>query len=182
MPLFSTMRVEHCRRLLDFLRTTELWVATGAFGVMVLVAAADVALREFTGQGLDGAREAAVLLMVVLVLTGFGLATAAGRQLRPRFADGLTPEAWQPALKRFADLLTALIYLVLAVLAAVLVTQSMQLGEQTPVLRLPSALIQIALPLAFTTGSLRHLIYAYRPEIRPADEIALISPDQASRP
>ncbi len=174
------MRVEHSRRLLNLFRTTELWVATGAFGLMVLVAAADVALREFTGQGLDGAREAAVLLMVVLVLTGFGLATAAGRQLRPRFADGLTPEAWQPAMKRFADGLTALIYLMLAILAAVLVAQSVTLAELTPVLRLPSALIQLALPLAFTTGALRHLIYAYRPEIRPADEIALINTDRES--
>ena len=174
------MQIDRCRWLLGFLRTIELWVATGAFFVMVLVAAADVALREFTGQGLDGAREAAVLLMVVLVLTGFGLATAAGRQLRPRFADGLTPEACQPAMKRFADALTALIYLMLATLAAVLVAQSVTLAEQTPVLRLPSALIQLALPLAFTTGALRHLIYSYRPEIRPADEVALINPDRES--
>lgn len=170
------MRVEISNRLLSFLRFLEQAVATAAFALMVVVAAADVALREFTGQGLDGAREAAVLLMVVLVLTGFGLATASGRQLRPRFADGLVPQHWQPGLKRVADVLTALIYLLLAIIAAVLVSQSIALGEQTPVLRLPSALIQAALPLAFATGALRHLVFAVHPNLRPVDDLMLVAP------
>ncbi len=174
------MSSRFARHLLELLRTTERVVATLAFILMVVVAAVDVALREFTGQGLDGAREAAVLLMVVLVMTGFGLATAAGRQLRPRFADSLVPEGWQPALKRLADVLTAVIYLFLAVLAGVLVGQSIGLGEQTPVLRLPSALIQATLPLAFTTGALRHLVFAWQPNLRPADELAPVSPEQGT--
>ncbi|TVR92845.1 MAG: hypothetical protein EA418_12815, partial [Wenzhouxiangellaceae bacterium] len=77
------MNKQTAKRTLTFLTGTERIVATVAFALMVLVSASDVALRELTGQGLDGAREAAVLLMVVLVLTGFGLATASGRQLRP---------------------------------------------------------------------------------------------------
>ncbi|MCC5865061.1 MAG: TRAP transporter small permease subunit [Wenzhouxiangella sp.] len=170
------MNKQTAKRTLTFLTGTERIVATVAFALMVLVSASDVALRELTGQGLDGAREAAVLLMVVLVLTGFGLATASGRQLRPRFADGLVPQNWQPGLKRVADVLTALTYLLLAIIAAVLVSQSIALGEQTPVLRLPSALIQAALPLAFATGALRHLVFAVHPNLRPGEDLMLVAP------
>ncbi len=156
---------------LSCLTRCERIIATGAFVLMVVVSFTDVALREITGQGLDGAREAAVLLMVVLVMSGFGLATAAGRQLRPRFLDGLIPDAWTPTVQRIGDLLSALIFAILAVLGAILVAQSLQLSELTPVLRLPSALIQLVLPAAFLVAVVRHLVFFLRPDLRPTGDI-----------
>ncbi len=170
----SANKPELSRALLDWLTRIEGAVATLAFALMVVIAAADVLMREVTGQGLDGAREAAVLLMVVLVMAGFGLATAGSRQLRPRFTDNLVPERWQPGVIRFGDLLTALIYLLLAVLGAILVGESIRLGELTPVLRLPSALVQSVLPLAFTIGIIRHLLFFWRPGLRPGDDLGAL--------
>ena len=163
------------QQLLKIIRQIELVIATGAFVLMVIVAFLDVALRETTGTGLDGAREAAVLLMILLVMSGFGLATASGRQLRPRFTDGLLPEAWQPAIQRFGDLLSAMIFALLAVLALIFVAESIQLREATPVLRIPSWLIQMVFPLAFGQAMLRHLVYFARPDLKPVDNIEIMA-------
>lgn len=163
------------QQILTIIRRIELVIASSAFLLMVVVAFSDVALRELTGTGLDGAREAAVLLMILLVMSGFGLATASGRQLRPRFADGLVPEAWRDGVQRFGDLLSAAIFLLLACLAALFALESWQLAETTPVLRLPTWLIQLVFPLAFGQAMLRHLVYFARPELRPADDIAIMA-------
>lgn len=161
--------------ILNLIRRIELIIATMAFVLMVAVAFLDVALRETTGTGLDGAREAAVLLMILLVMSGFGLATAGGRQLRPRFTDGMLPEAWQPWVQRFGDLLSALIFAVLAVLALMFVAESLHLREATPVLRIPSWLIQMVFPLAFGQAMLRHLVYFARPELKPIDSVEIMA-------
>lgn len=163
------------QQILNTIRRIELVIATFAFVLMVVVAFLDVALRELIGTGLDGAREAAVLLMILLVMSGFGLATASGRQLRPRFADHLLPEAWQPGLQRFGDLLSAAIFALLATLALVFVLESMTLRETTPVLRIPSWLVQMVFPLAFGQAMLRHLIYFARPDLKPADKIEIMA-------
>jgi len=155
--------------LLNLIRVGERLIATTAFLLMILVAFSDVALREITGSGLDGAREAAVLLMVVLVMSGFGLASDAGRHLRPRFADGLIAATTSPWVGRIGDLLSAAIFTLLAVLAAALVRESWLLGEVTPVLRLPTWLVQLFLPLAFGLAALRHTGYLARPELRPVE-------------
>ena len=161
--------------ILNLIRRIELIIATVAFVLMVAVAFLDVALRETTGTGLDGAREAAVLLMILLVMSGFGLATASGRQLRPRFTDGVLPEAWQPRVQRFGDLLSALIFALLAVLALLFVVESLYLREATPVLRIPSWLIQMVFPLAFGQAMLRHLVYFARPDLKPIDSVEIMA-------
>ena len=163
------------QQILTIIRRIELVIATTAFILMVVVAFLDVALRETLGTGLDGAREAAVLLMILLVMSGFGLATASGRQLRPRFTDGLLPEAWQPGLQRFGDLLSAMIFALLGVLALIFVAESIQLREATPVLRIPSWLIQMVFPLAFGQAMLRHLVYFARPDLKPVDNIEIMA-------
>jgi len=163
------------QQLLELIRKIEMVIATVSFSLMVVVAFLDVALREITGTGLDGAREAAVLLMILLVMSGFGLATATGRQLRPRFTDGLLPDTWQPRIQRFGDLLSALIFALLGLLALRFVAGSIQLSEATPVMRLPSWLIQMVFPLAFGQAMLRHLIYFARPDLKPVDQISFMA-------
>ena len=168
LPNFSSQRLA---RLLDGLTRIERFVATGAFMLMVLIAFLDVALREFFGHGIDGAREAAVLLMVVLVMTGHGLATSAGRQLRPRFTDGLVPERAQPVVRRIGDLISAIIYAILAALAAILVGESMALGELSSVLRIPHWIVQLVLPLAFASAVLRHAVFSLCPDLKPQADL-----------
>ena len=163
------------QQILNLIRRIELLIAVTAFILMVVVAFIDVALRETTGTGLDGAREAAVLLMILLVMSGFGLATASGRQLRPRFADGLLPARWQPGVQRCGDALSAMIFASLGMLAWFFVAESIHLGEATPVLRIPSWLIQMVFPLAFGQAMLRHLIYFARPDLKPVDSLSIMT-------
>lgn len=163
------------QQILDLIRKIEMLIATCAFVLMVIVAFLDVALRETTGTGLDGARESAVLLMILLVMSGFGLATASGRQLRPRFADNVLPAGWRPGVQRFGDLLSAMIFALLGVLALIFVAESVYLREATPVLRIPSWLIQMVFPLAFGQAMLRHLVYFARPDLKPVDNLEIMA-------
>lgn len=153
--------------ILGWLSRIERVLATVAFISMVVVSFLDVALREMLGHGLDGAREAAIMLMVVMVMAGHGLATAAGRQLRPRFVDGLVPEALQPKIIRIGHLVSVLIHATLAALAAILVGESLLLGEASSVLGVPHWIVQLVMPAAFSSAVIRHAIYALRPDLQP---------------
>ena len=160
-------------RLLSGVQVAEKWLAGAAFVVLVLVVFADVLSREFTGAGLYWVSQVAVWANVIVVMAGFGLASAEGAHLRPRFADLWLPARWGPALATLQHLCMALFSGAFGLLAARVVAGSWRLGEVSIDLFVPIWPVQIFLPLAFLTAALRHAIYAFVPELRPADSSAL---------
>lgn len=161
------------RRVLGVLQTAEKLLAGSAFAVLVLVVFADVLSREITGAGLYWASQVAVWANVIVVMAGFGLASAHGAHLRPRFADTWVPERWAPALETIQHLCMALFSLAFGLLAGRVVAGSWRLGEVSIDLFVPVWPIQIFLPLAFFAAALRHSIYAFVPALRPSDSSAL---------
>ncbi len=145
-------------------------IAIAAFGVLVLVLFGDVLSRELSGSGLHWSAEAGVYANVFLVLAGFGMATAQGSHLRPRFADGWLPQAWEPGLQRLGFLLTAVFCACLCAYSIQLVLETLALGERSLRLGWPVALIQLVLPLAFFAGALRNSLYTVYPGLNPASE------------
>ena len=160
---------ETATAVLRWLRRTEQVLLLLAFAVLVLVVFADVVSREFTGAGLFWASKTGVWANVIVVMCGFGLASANGAHLRPRFADRWLPESWEPQLQTLQHVVTALICLALGLLAARVVYGSWQLGELSIDLFLPIWPVQLFLPLAFGVACLRHLIYAGYPALRPVE-------------
>jgi len=140
-----------------------------ALMVVVLVLFADVISRELTSAGLYWAPRVGVWANVLVVMSGFGLASAGGAHLRPRFADGWLPARWEPALITLQHALTALFCGAAALLAGAVVAESRLLGEVSLDLFLPIWPIQLCLPLALLTASLRHTLYAVYPVLRPAE-------------
>lgn len=139
-----------------------------AFMLMVAVVFADVATREISGTGLHWARQVGVYANLVVVMLGIGLASADGAHLRPRFADGWLPAAWDPWLTRISEALMAVFCLVFAWVAAGVVADSLAMGERSAVLRVVVWPVQAVIPFAFGLAALRHAIYALYPALAPA--------------
>lgn len=155
-------------RILAHLQRLEQWLVLLAFTVLVLVVFADVVSRELTGAGLYWASQAGVWANVIVVMAGFGLASAADGHLRPRFADQWLPERWHAAVATLQQLCMALFCLALGLLASRVVLGSWRLGELSIDLFLPIWPVQMFLPLAFLGAALRHGLYAAFPGLRPA--------------
>ena len=156
-------------RVLGRLRLAELGVTFAAFAVLASVVFADVLMREFTGSGLSWARQIGVYANVVVTIVGIGLASSGGSHLRPRFADGWLPAAWNPMLVRVGEWLTAIFCLGFSWVALRVVLETHALDERSVVLRLIVWPFQSVLPLAFLIAAARHAAYGTWPGLRPAE-------------
>lgn len=160
-------------RLLRLLQACERWLAISAFLILIVVIFADVLNRELTGSGLYWASQIGVWANILVVMAGFGLASADGAHLRPRITDAWLPDSWQPALHTLQHSCMALFCICIALLAARVVGESWRLGEVSIDLFWPIWPIQMFLPLAFGVAALRHSLYVLYPSLRPAEQSAL---------
>ena len=165
--------------MLHLLRKTEQGICIAAFATLVSVLFADLIAREVTGSGLHWSAEAGVFANVFLVMAGFGLASADGSHLRPRFTDGLLPENWAPLLIRIGFGLTALFCGVLCWYSAAVVIETASFDERSVSIGLPVWLIQLALPLAFASAVIRNLCFVVWPSLAPAQSGAGLSGSSA---
>jgi TRAP-type C4-dicarboxylate transport system permease small subunit len=159
--------------ILNGLQRLEKLLVVAAFLLLVVVVFGDVVSRELTGAGLYWASQVGVWANVLVVMAGFGLASADGAHLRPRFTDSWLPVSWEPALCRAQHLCMALFCLAISLLAARVVFGSWQLGEVSLELFMPIWPVQLFLPLAFMAATVRHLLYVFFPELRPGDSNAM---------
>jgi C4-dicarboxylate transporter DctQ subunit len=157
------------RTWLDICGRAERAVTFAAFFVLVVVVFGDVVAREVTGTGLHWARQAGVYANLVVVMFGIGLASADGAHLRPRFADGWLPTAWDPWLTRVREWLMALFCAGFAAVAGSVVADSLSMGERSAVLRIVVWPFQAVIPLAFALAAVRHALYGWYPSLRPPD-------------
>ncbi len=156
-------------RLLAAVSRVEKLLCVAAFTVLVAVLFADVISREATAAGLHWASQIGVWANVAVVMAGFGLASAGGAHLRPRFLDAVLPDSWETVLGFLQHFLMALFCAAIGVVALLVVVGSYRLGEVEITLFWPVWPVQALLPLAFFAATLRHLIYACYADLRPAD-------------
>ncbi len=167
------------QRVLAVVSRVERWLCIAAFALLVAVLFADVLSRELTAAGLHWASQIGVWANVAVVMAGFGLASASGAHLRPRFLDELLPASWNDLLGVLQHLLMALFCVAIGWVSLTVVLDSYQLGAVELTLFWPVWPVQALLPLAFFAAALRHLIYAFFARLRPADSGAFdINADQ----
>jgi C4-dicarboxylate transporter DctQ subunit len=162
------------------LRQLEGGLTFTAFAVMVVVVFADVVTREVTGSGLLWARQVGVYANIFVVMLGFGLASADGAHLRPRFADNWLPGSWDKVLPHVQEALMALFCLAFCIVASQVLAETFALQERSVVLRVVVWPIQAVIPVAFAIASLRHGLYAIWPALRPAEVGAKTPPDEVA--
>ena len=152
---------------LRWLTRFERITAVTLFAFMAIVVFADVAAREITGLGIGGAPRLAVYAFIAMALISFGLASQSAEHLRPRFADTLFPDSWEPALQRIQESLMALFCIVFAWVALGVVSQTAELGEVSRSLKIPIWPMQAVFPLTFFLAAIRHGLFALYPALKP---------------
>lgn len=163
--------MERADKILRIISRAERALVLVAFATMALAIMADVLLREISGTGIAGAPRVAVYAMIITAMVGFGLASQSDRHLRPKFADGWLPEAWEPVIVRLQEWLTAAFCLTFAVVATGVVAETWAMEETSRMLRIPIWPMQSVIPLVFYVAALRHGIFARYPVLKPRDGV-----------
>jgi C4-dicarboxylate transporter DctQ subunit len=157
------------RQLLDWLDRWERRLCVAAFSVLALVLFVDVLLRELSGNGVPWATQTGIFANLVVALFGMGLATSAGSHLRPRFADSWLPGAWDAALRRGGNFLSAGLLLFFALIGLQFVLETYRLEESATVLRIPLWPLQLLIPASFISTAVRYTCYAVQPVLAPRE-------------
>lgn len=155
---------------LKYLNRIEAVVAALAYAIVAGLLLGEIVAREIFLSAIWGSQKMAVFGAIIAGFLGLCLATAANSHLRPQFADGWWPSSWQPTIGRIGDVVSAVIFLALAGIAAIYVSDTIASQDRAAVLYILLWPIQLVLPYAFFSCSLRHLIFAIQPALKPVNE------------
>ncbi|MEZ5741010.1 MAG: TRAP transporter small permease [Burkholderiaceae bacterium] len=158
------------RRFLQVLCRIEAFIASLAYVIVAGLLFGDVISRELLGQGFSGTPQFATLLTVVAGFMGFALVSHDGTHLRIEAVDHLLPAWTANAHERLGDAVSAAICLFFAVVAARFVLGTWQADEVVAVLYIPLWPWQAVLAYGFGSSALRHLVFAWRPDLKPVRE------------
>lgn len=154
-------------RFIAVVTATERAIAFTAFSVMLVVLLADVIGRELFSEGVFGSVRVAVYALILCAMSGFGIATATGGHLRPKFMDGVLRGHLQVLGSRLGQVLSAAILLYLSYAAWQMVAFTRMIEERDLVLDILVWPVQMVLPLGFVLSALRHLCFATFPALLP---------------
>ncbi len=157
------------RRFLALLFRLEATVAILAFLGISLLLLADVGMRELAGSSIWGAQRISVYLMIITGFLGLGLAAQRGRHLRPRFADRLIPDPLSKAADRAGSAIMFGVFLYFAWLGVEFVRAAYRYGDLAQTIKTPLWMIELIVPYAFVSISLRYLCFAIWPELKPGE-------------
>jgi len=125
----------------------EDWLTVLVMAALALITFANVLVRYFTNQSFAWTEEISVFLMIVLALVAGSAAVARNRHIRiEAFADA-GPWRRRRALARFGSLMVALLFALIAVLAARMVYDDIRFGETSPGIGVPQWWYSIWLPV-----------------------------------
>jgi TRAP-type C4-dicarboxylate transport system permease small subunit len=158
-------------RGLTWLFRVEAIAASTGLALVIVALLADVAAREFFGNGLFGAQRFAVYCNSVGSLLGFALVVQTGGHLRFSLLDKAFPAAWESAFRRLADGLSAVLCLLLAYFAFRFVRGTYVISETDTVFQIRIWPIQMLLPYIFISSFLRYACFAAFPALRPEEKI-----------
>lgn len=154
---------------LAWIEKLEKIVVVAALATMLAVLAADVIGREFFAEGLFGSVRVGVYALILCAMAGFGLATAGGSHLRPKFMDGVFSGAAEGPAIRLGHLVSAMILLTLVYASVGVIQFSREIEDRDIALGVLVWPFQVALPLGFGLSALRHLAYAVWPDLARTD-------------
>ncbi|MGB1010450.1 MAG: TRAP transporter small permease [Thiolinea sp.] len=154
-------------QVVNKLRLIESVIATLAYAFVAGLLIVDVVGRELFGATIMGSQQLAVYGAIIAGFLGLTLATSDNSHLRPGFMDFLF-KRFEPKIQQLGDALSASFFFVSACVAWMFVSVSMDNQDKAPVLYFVVWPLQLVLPYAFISSGLKHLIFALRPELKPA--------------
>lgn len=156
---------------LKWLLRIESLVAASAYVIVAGLLLGEIIAREIFSTTIWGSQRMAVYAAIYAGFLGLCLATAANSHLRPQFADKWWPSGWATGLDRFGDILSALLFLGLGLIALEYVTITYESKDTAPVIRWRLWPIQSVIAYAFLSSAVRHVIFAMKPELKPIPDI-----------
>ena len=155
------------KAVLAVILRVESVLAAIAYAIVAALLLGEIIARELFYTSIWGSQKMAVFGAIIAAFLGLSLATAANAHLRPQFADNWFPSSWRPAVGRFGDVLSCVIYASLGVVAALYIADTYANGDRAAVLYWPLWPIQLVIPYAFASSALRHLAFAVWPDMKP---------------
>ncbi|MCR9139918.1 MAG: TRAP transporter small permease subunit [Alphaproteobacteria bacterium] len=152
---------------LDGLHRIEKLLAAIAYMVVTGLLLTGIAAREFFSTAIWGSEKMAVFAAIFAAFLGLTLTTAANAHLRPRFTDEWWPAAWQTAVARLGDLLSAVIFIATGIIATIYVMDTYANQDRAIILYWPLWIIQAVIPYAFFSSGVRHLAFTFWPGLKP---------------
>jgi len=156
---------------LHLLQKTERWIAATAFGLMTFLVLADILLREAFKHSFPVGPKVAIDLMIWGGFLGAAITSGKGTHLKAEVASKIWPKKVKPLVDQVSEALTALFCAGMAWLAFQYVSQSFEMGEVGVVTRIPVWISQAVLPWAFVSMTVRHLIFAIVPSLKPTPSL-----------
>ena len=153
--------------VLVWLQRFESLVAAIAYAGVAGLLLGEIVAREIFSSSIWGSQRIAVFCAIVAGFLGLSLATGSNGHLRPQFADNWFPARMRDGVVRFGDFLSAVTWIVFAVIAAVYVTETYESNEKAAVLYWLLWPLQLVLPYAFASCGVRHFIFGLKPELKP---------------
>jgi len=153
------------KTFVDRLRFVESVIATVAYAVVAGLLIADVVGRELFDASFLGSQQLAVYGAIIAGFLGLTLATSDNSHLRPAFMDFVF-KRFESKVQRLGDGVSAVFFLIAAYVAWTFVTQSMDSQDKAPVLYFVVWPLQLVIPYAFISAGVKHLIFAWQPELK----------------
>jgi TRAP-type C4-dicarboxylate transport system permease small subunit len=153
--------------LVKGLRLLEAIIATAAYAAVAGLLMADVIGRELFQTSFLGAQQLAVYGAIIAGFLGLTLATSDNAHLRPEFMDFALRRLDRTAI-RIGDFMSALFFFAACYIAWTFVEVSMEAKDRAPVLYFVVWPLQLVIPYAFASSGLKHLVFALRPDVKPA--------------
>jgi TRAP-type C4-dicarboxylate transport system permease small subunit len=157
------------RKVIEMITRIEKGIVFVAFLAMVAALSADVIGREIFGHGVFGAIKFAVYALIYCAMAGFGIATASGSHLRPKFLDNAVPRSLTGPATRAGQFASAGILLTLAWAGWTFVSFSMLIEERDVTLDWLIWPIEIAIPIGFALSAIRHIAFGIWPDLLPEE-------------
>ena len=164
----------------------EAFLASTFYILVALAIVVDVAAREFFNESIFGIQQIAVYLVIAVAYVGMGLAAGQNKHLRPRFADNWAPASWRLFIERVGDLLAAVLFLFMAVVAFEMVEHfikhpdwialrvrapgwSTESGWRIVTHGIPEWTVRWLMAYGFFSTAFRYAVFFIRPDLKPAE-------------
>jgi TRAP-type C4-dicarboxylate transport system permease small subunit len=151
-------------KVLGVLTVVEKIIASVLVFVLTVFVVMDVAAREIYQTGIPWAQKGAVYMMIWAGFIGAILVTQKVEHLRPEIADKFWTGKLKPFYLRMQNFFIFCFTSSMAYYSILYVLESKEFGDKNVILDISMWILQIVIPYAFTSMSLRYLYFIFCPK------------------
>lgn len=158
-------------KILSILTKIESVMASIFVLFLTLFVIVDVAAREVFKTGIPWTQKSAVYLMIWTGFLGAVLITQKAEHLRPEIADKI----WKGKAAKFylhaQNFLVLIFCVMMAYNSYLYVAESKEFADRNIILDIPMWWLQMIIPYAFTSMSIRYLYFTFYPPVKKEGSI-----------